>query len=208
MSASREAQRTATRRAIIDAAIQVFARHGFDGASFRDITDLCGIRRSLILYHFQSKEELWTVAIQEVERRFSAVFEDAYSPESHHEDEARIRHAMSAFMDTLGEVPEYGQIFLREGVASGPRMEWLASHFVPRRALRVPLSDKDLEYRTQKTVLRDILACTLVAFTALGPLLEKSLAVAIREPSAGIYPLSPERKKEFLDYMMRLVARP
>ena len=205
MPAPREAQREATRRAIIDAAIAIFARQGFDGASFRDITALCGAQRSLILYHFQTKEELWTTAAKEVEQRFSAVFEAGYQPDAQTSDEQRIRHTMSVFIDALAAVPEYGQIFLREGVSDGPRMEWLANHFAPRRALHIPLKDKNLVQLVHKTVLRDIFASTLVSFMTLGPLLDRSLAVALAKPSADIHPLSPQRKEEFLDFMMKLV---
>lgn len=205
MPKPRKAQRDASRQAIVDAAITVFARLGFEGSSFREITALCGAQRSLILYHFGSKQNLWEAAATEVERRFSRVFEAAYNPEPQLDDKSRVRHALSTFIDTLVEVPEYGQIFLREGVAVGPRMEWVANHFVPRRALRLPLDDKELERLTQKSVLRDILASAPVAFVALGPLLDKSLALAIRQPSAGIHPLSQERKEEFLDFMVKLI---
>ncbi len=204
---SRLQQKASTRRAILDAAIASFARLGYDGTNFREITADCGAQRSLILYHFQSKEELWRQAVQEVELRFNEDFESRFQPGGQDSDRERIRYTMSCFVDTLCAVPEYGQILLREGSTSGPRMEWLAHHFVPRRTLSLQLDDPAIEQRIRTTVLRDILASTLVAFIALGPLMERARAVATQQRSVGIHPLSDLRKQEFVDYMVRLVMQ-
>lgn len=195
----------ATRTTIIDAAIKSFAQLGYEGASYRDITDRCGAKRSLILYHFNSKDELWIESVTEVERRFSDAFDAVFSPHEADNDLARVRHALSAYIDALASVPEYGQIYLKEGASEGPRMEWLATHFVPRRAMNVALKDSALRQRIQTTVLRDMLASVLVGFMTLSPLMERSLAVAIRKQEAGIHPLTPERKEEFLDYLIKLI---
>lgn len=204
----RQQQRQATRLRILDAAIDSFARLGYDGTNFREITRLCGAERPLVLYHYQTKELLWKQAVEEVERRFNAAFEHHYQPPeptAGETDRDRVRYAMQSFVETLCAVPAYGQILLREGSSSGPRMEWLARHFVPRRALFLELEDSRIIERIQKTVLRDILASTLVAFVALGPLMERSLAGVTGRRSAGIHPLSQSRKRELVEYMLKLV---
>lgn len=205
VSGARQKQREATRRGILDAAVTSFARLGFDGTNFREITALCGAQRPLILYHFQTKEQLWQQAVQEVERRFNRAFEDRYQADAATDDRSKVRAAMSCFIDTLCAVPEYGQIMLREGSGSGPRMEWLARHFVPRRALTLELDDRTVLERMQKTVLRDILASTLVTFVTLGPLMERSLAGVTGQTSAGVHPLTEARKQELLEYMLKLI---
>ncbi len=53
------------RTAVLDAAIELFAVHGFADTSLRDISRRSGISHPLILHHFGTKESLYT----EVKRR-------------------------------------------------------------------------------------------------------------------------------------------
>jgi len=204
MSATTESQKSTTRLAILEAAIQVFARLGYSGTNFREITALCGAQRSLILYHFQNKETLWQAAAEEIERRFNAAFDSVYTEQEYTSDRETARYALSCFLDALCEVPEYGQIYLREGATDGPRMEWLSRHFAPRQALKVHYRDAEIQKRVHTSILRDILASTLVAFVTLGPLLERSRSVATGK-SAGIYPLTLAKREELVEYLLKLI---
>ncbi len=47
-----------TKQSILDAAEQLFAEHGFDGASLRSITSVAGVNLAAVNYHFKSKEAL------------------------------------------------------------------------------------------------------------------------------------------------------
>ncbi len=204
MSATSESQKTTTRLAILEAAIEVFARLGYSGTNFREITALCGAQRSLILYHFQNKETLWQAAAEEIEGRFNAAFDSVYTEQEYTSDRETARHALSCFLDALCEVPEYGQIYLREGATDGPRMEWLSRHFAPRQALKVRYRNTEVQKRVHTSILRDILASTLVAFVTLGPLLERSRSVATGA-SAGVYPLTPAKREELVEYLLKLI---
>ena len=53
-----------TEQRIINAAIKVFCEKGYDGARTRDIANEAGITHALINYHFQSKENLFNVIIE------------------------------------------------------------------------------------------------------------------------------------------------
>jgi len=56
------ARALATRSKILNAAEQVFARHGFDAASMREIAQEAGVQVALVTHHGGSKEELfWRV---------------------------------------------------------------------------------------------------------------------------------------------------
>jgi AcrR family transcriptional regulator len=68
-----QAQRgAATRRAIVDAALDVFATHGYRASALADIAEVVGLTPAGILYHFGTKEALLLEVIAERDRRASA----------------------------------------------------------------------------------------------------------------------------------------
>jgi len=64
-SARRNGRKSAseTRDAILDAAELLFADHGFDGVSLREITNRAGVLLALVSYHFETKEALFEAII-------------------------------------------------------------------------------------------------------------------------------------------------
>jgi TetR/AcrR family transcriptional regulator, regulator of cefoperazone and chloramphenicol sensitivity len=55
-----------TRRRLIDAALQIFAAQGFDGASTRTVADKAGANLAAIPYYFGSKEGLYRAVAQSI----------------------------------------------------------------------------------------------------------------------------------------------
>jgi AcrR family transcriptional regulator len=52
-----------TRADILDGALRCFAEKGFSGASIEDIARSANVTKSLVLYHFGTKQELWHACI-------------------------------------------------------------------------------------------------------------------------------------------------
>ena len=68
-----QAQRGAeTRRAIVDAALDVFATRGYRASALADIAEVVGLTPAGILYHFGTKEALLLQVIAERDRRATA----------------------------------------------------------------------------------------------------------------------------------------
>jgi AcrR family transcriptional regulator len=77
-----ELENDAVRR-ILGAAETCFARSGYDGASMREIAGAASVSKSLLHYHFQSKEHLFTeVQIRSYDRLAAKVTEAVSSLES------------------------------------------------------------------------------------------------------------------------------
>ncbi|MCC7440955.1 MAG: TetR/AcrR family transcriptional regulator [Bdellovibrionales bacterium] len=55
----------ATRQALLKAGTELFAKHGFDGASVKEIADRAGVNVSLVSYHFGGKEGLYRAALDQ-----------------------------------------------------------------------------------------------------------------------------------------------
>lgn len=66
---------SAGEQAILDAAIELFSRHGFDGVSMRTIAVQAGVSKSNIYHHFSSKEALYLAIMQSSAERFSDMVE-------------------------------------------------------------------------------------------------------------------------------------
>jgi AcrR family transcriptional regulator len=60
----RNARKRNGKERILDAAEQLFARHGFCGVSLRDITRTAGVDVALVGYHFGGKRELFTAVFE------------------------------------------------------------------------------------------------------------------------------------------------
>jgi AcrR family transcriptional regulator len=64
------------RRAIVDAALAVFAEKGFRGSALAEVAERCGLTAAGILYHFGSKEALLLAVIAERDRRAGQLLPD------------------------------------------------------------------------------------------------------------------------------------
>lgn len=90
----------AVRTAVLDAALELFAQHGFADTSLRDISRKSGIAHPLILHHFGSKESLYTEVKRRVvegyAQRFPAAVRAANRP-------INLRAEMKRIMTYIGE---------------------------------------------------------------------------------------------------------
>jgi len=55
-----------TRRRLLQAAGEVFAEHGFRGATIKDITDRAGASLASVNYHFRDKSELYAAVLRHI----------------------------------------------------------------------------------------------------------------------------------------------
>jgi AcrR family transcriptional regulator len=75
---TRERRRQHTRDVLLDAAEEVFARRGFDGASLDEIADAAGYTRGAIYKHFGSKDELFLAVNHRFNERSLEGFREAF----------------------------------------------------------------------------------------------------------------------------------
>ena len=72
---TRERRRELTRTALIDSAMEVFGRRGFEGASLDEIAENAGFTRGAIYKNFASKEELFFAVMDHFnEKAIAAAF--------------------------------------------------------------------------------------------------------------------------------------
>lgn len=100
---------------IIETAIRLFARHGYNGTSIRQITREAGVNLGAVTYHFGGKRALYARALERclgpLAERVGVV---ASGPGS---AVARLESAVGVFFDYVVERPELPQLMLQETVA-------------------------------------------------------------------------------------------
>ncbi|SDY02704.1 transcriptional regulator, TetR family [Aidingimonas halophila] len=68
--------RTRNEKAILEAAEQVFARHGYRGASVQAIAEAAGLPKSNVLYYVGSKRRLYVALLERMMERWNAMLDD------------------------------------------------------------------------------------------------------------------------------------
>ncbi len=131
VAAPREAEPGARVRILV-AALQVFAEHGFDGARTREIAERADANLGLIKYYFGSKAKLWEAAISLAFLDLQNELGDAIAPPAGEgaDERVRLERFLRRFVNFVARRPEFMRMMNDEGKRDGPRMRWLADHYV------------------------------------------------------------------------------
>jgi TetR/AcrR family transcriptional regulator len=130
----RQARTTATRSALLDAALTEFAAHGFQGASTRRIATAAGTHQPQINYHFESKELLWQAAVDHLfERLDRAVAEFLGDDRPGWGTREGFAANLRAFVHAAAGLPELNRIMVQEATIDSERLQWIVErHTRPR----------------------------------------------------------------------------
>ncbi|HEY6791114.1 MAG TPA: TetR/AcrR family transcriptional regulator [Trebonia sp.] len=63
------------RRAIINAAIALFASNGYEGTAIREIADLAGMNKGNLYYYFPAKDDLLFAIVDDLHNKFNRQFQ-------------------------------------------------------------------------------------------------------------------------------------
>ncbi len=100
-----------TRERLIDAAAQLFARHGFRGAPVRDICNQARTNPGAVSYHFGGKRQLYrTVLRRAAERLAAAAREGAVAADG----ESDVRETVRRVFRRIQDDPVAARLLLRD----------------------------------------------------------------------------------------------
>ncbi len=134
----RQARATATRTALLDAALEEFAAHGFEGASTRAIATAAGTHQPQINYHFDSKEELWKAAVDHLfDRLDHAVSGQLGETNPGWGTRAGFAANVRAFVRAAAGLPELNRIMVQEATIDSERLQWIVERHTRPRFERV-----------------------------------------------------------------------
>ena len=68
--------RSAGAQRVLDAALELFTAHGFEGTSLQDIADRLGVTKAAVYYHFHTKDELLRALVEPAFTELTALLAD------------------------------------------------------------------------------------------------------------------------------------
>jgi TetR/AcrR family transcriptional regulator len=126
--------RTDIREDLLQSALIEFGLKGFDGASTRAIARRVEAHQPQINYHFESKEALWTAAVDYLFGLLGEALEDGIPADLTGFDVPQVAEAVGdgirRFVRFAAEHPELNQIMVHEGTADSDRLTWMTETHV------------------------------------------------------------------------------
>lgn len=132
-----------TRQAIIDAALDLFAARGFEGASTRLIAEQAGVTQPALSYHFAGKEELWRAAVGELFARLAASVRRRLDGLTGVDERTVATLMVRHFVEFSARNPQLHRIIMQESTQPGPRLDWLVdAHVRPLYARAIEILER------------------------------------------------------------------
>jgi len=119
-----------TRDRLVEAALQEFAAHGFEGATTREIARRAGVALAALPYHFTTKEALWRAAADRIFARLSETFRARMTGLDGVDLTTRLRLVLRDFVRFAAAHPELHRFMIQEGMRESPRLAWLVETHV------------------------------------------------------------------------------
>jgi AcrR family transcriptional regulator len=122
------------REALLQSALVEFGTNGFEGASTLAIARRVEAHQPQINYHFQSKETLWTTAVDYLFGLLGEELEGVLPPDLTRVGVPQLAAAFAdgirRFVGFAAEHPELNQIMVHEGTAASDRLVWMTKTHV------------------------------------------------------------------------------
>lgn len=118
------------RERILHAALECFGAFGFEGTSTRAVAERANVTHTLVIYHFQSKDQLWIATMEAA----LGTYADAMKANLENADQRSAKEALSIFIDQFVRLsarqPQIHRILTTEGNQETSRLEWIIENFI------------------------------------------------------------------------------
>ncbi|MCA6299940.1 MAG: CerR family C-terminal domain-containing protein [Phenylobacterium sp.] len=115
---------------LLDIALQIFARDGFDGAAVSNIAQQAGMGQPLVHYHFGSKENLWRATIAHAFGGLEQILDTASFAVEDLEPTPALKFLIRAFIHFASQHPNHAAIIMAESRSLEPRFTWLVETYL------------------------------------------------------------------------------
>jgi AcrR family transcriptional regulator len=170
---------------VLDAALDLFLEHGYDGASMQAIADRAGVTKPVVYACFASKDELYRALLAREEERILGEIQVAFGDADLSDVEETLIDGYTGFLRAVAASPDvYRLIFLGEG---GGNMA--VAHRIQRgREAQIEqlsvLARGWLEARDGKTAKSEIERTARLLGYAIAGLAESGARLLLSEPKS------------------------
>jgi AcrR family transcriptional regulator len=188
---------------LLDAAVSLFAQHGFDAVSTGAVAIAAGLTQSMVHYHFGTKEKLWKAAVEHLMHArgnmFSLNMEDLRDVDAL----ARLKIMLRRFISANAADPDLTRILIHEGMNDSPRLKWLAKRYMIRgyetfnTAIEAAIESGAVRRLPTRDVTNIIVGACVLTFT-LSRLLKEVY---------GELPTSPEAVSSLSDTVLEVLFK-
>ncbi len=119
-----------SRERLLKAAIDAFARYGFDAVTTGIIAENAGMAQSMVHYHFKTKEQLWRAAIEQLMRDLGKRFPLSRDELKDLDPVSRLKVLVRRFVKMSALDVSLSRIIVHEGITADPRLQWIAETFL------------------------------------------------------------------------------
>jgi AcrR family transcriptional regulator len=101
---------------VLDAALKLFLKSGYDGTSMQAVADQAGVTKPVVYACFNSKDQLFRALLAREEERIVGEIQGAFANADLSDPETTLVQGFTGFLRAVGDSPEvYRLIFLGEG---------------------------------------------------------------------------------------------
>ena len=118
------------RKRILEASLECFGAFGFDGTSTRAVAERAGVTHTLVLYHFQSKAQLWKATLQNTLDRYSSGLKQHLRSDHELSATEGLRVFIEQLVRFSAEVPQMHRILTMEGNQGTDRLQWVIDNYL------------------------------------------------------------------------------
>jgi TetR/AcrR family transcriptional regulator len=106
-----------TRRRILQAAIRLFARHGFHAVSVDQIVGQAQVNKRMVYHYFGSKDALFEAALSEVYKRIEEI--EFHAVERGRSPREKLSRLLESYFEFLDDEPEFTRLLQWENLEKG-----------------------------------------------------------------------------------------
>jgi AcrR family transcriptional regulator len=114
-----------TQKKILSATVETIAEKGFDGSSTHEIAMRAGVKQSLVMYHFSSKEELCWAAAGDIIESFTEPFLEQLKAMEQKGPAEKIEALFHSFIDFSARHPELHRFMIEVNKHRSPHFHTL-----------------------------------------------------------------------------------